>query len=196
MDNLVFIIFLLLTIAVVLPLSKKKKRRVGFGLFRVFVTLGAVVFYSYWFVQKSASGFLQDSMAVQVINHLPESVDFYIIKINDEVGENLYEVKHSGKIRSEHYRLEYLKMDKSDEYWVAGYTGKEKLVYFSQHSVPNKNIDQVIEVKSFINQSMKLSDQANKYVQAHRQRYMDDSVWITLSFLLIFANLVLLFKRK
>jgi hypothetical protein len=51
-------------------------------------------------------------------------------------------------------------MDKSDEYWVVGYLGKKNLVYFSQNSVPNKNIDQIIEVQNYIIQSSKLSDLA------------------------------------
>jgi hypothetical protein len=103
---------------------------------------------------------VENSVALQVINKLPQPLDFYVLTLNDAEAGKVIETKHLGKIRPEYYRIEYLKMDKSDEYWVVGYLGKKNLVYFSQNSVPNKNIDQIIEVQNYIIQSSKLSDLA------------------------------------
>ncbi len=74
-------------------------------------------------------------------------------------------------------------------------SGKKNLVYFSQHSVPNKNIDQIVEVQNYINQSMKLSDAAKKQVDAYNYENVKLGIWITLDFLLLFLNLVLLLKK-
>jgi hypothetical protein len=40
-------------------------------------------------------------------------------------------------------------MSNSNEFWVVAYNVKNKLVYFSQHSVQNKEEDQKIEVRTF-----------------------------------------------
>ncbi|MGO4710664.1 hypothetical protein AB4Y90_16480, partial [Chryseobacterium sp. 2TAF14] len=106
------------------------------------------------------------------------------------------ETKHIGKIRPEYYRIEYLKMTKSDEYWIAGYLGKKNLVYFSQHSVPNKNMDQMIEVQNYINQSEKLSAIAKKEIEEDHYQNMLMGIWVTLCFLLLFLNFVLLVRKK
>ena len=87
-------------------------------------------------------------------------------------------------------------MENSDEYWIAGYLGKKNMVYFSQHAVPNKNMDQIIDVKNYINQSMKLSESAGKTIEKYRKSDMQTSVWVTLSLLLIFLNAALLINRK
>ena len=87
-------------------------------------------------------------------------------------------------------------MEKSNEYWIVGYLGKKNLVYFTQHSVPNKNIDQIIEVQNYINQSVKLSDIAKKQVEAYNYENIKQGIWVTLDFLLLFLNLVLLIRRK
>ncbi len=110
--------------------------------------------------QKSAVAFVDNSVGLQVVNKLPQALDFYLINVDKVDKSTTLIPKHIGKIRPEYYRVEYLKMDKSDEYWIVGYLGKKNLVYFSQHAVPNKNIDQIVEVQNYINQSMKLSDAA------------------------------------
>ena len=39
--------------------------------------------------------------------------------------------------------------------------GKQDLIYFSQHAVQKKQEDQKIEIRNYLNQSIKLSDQSN-----------------------------------
>lgn len=163
---------------------------------RVGIVLVASAFFTYWFVQQSYDKLIPNSMAVQIINKLPQPVDFYAIKVDStKVDSDKFDLRHAGKIRSEHYRVEYLQMENSDEYWLAGYIGKKNLVYFSQHSVPNKNMDQIIEINNYINQSLKLSQKAMRLVDAKRVNEMSTSVWVILSLLLLFLNTALLFKK-
>lgn len=198
MENFVFIIFLLLCFALALTVVRKGKNLLRWRLVRFFIVLISVAFFAYWFIHKSVPGFVQDSMAIQLINKLPQTVDFYIIKVKKDLKNptDLYDLKHLGKIRPEHYRLEYLNMNNSDEYWISGYIGKKNMVYFSQHSVPNKNMDQIIEINNYINQSIKLSEIAGRTVNQYREQDMGTSVWVTLSLLLIFLNSMLLASRK
>ena len=107
-----------------------------------------------------------------------------------------FTLKHTGKIRPEHYRIEYMNMENSSEYWIAGYIGKKNMVYFSQHAVPNKNMDQIVEVQNYINQSARLSQNAGKQVEAELNKNLRVSVWISLGLLLLFLNIVLLLKKK
>ncbi|MHA6697125.1 hypothetical protein [Chryseobacterium sp. A301] len=196
MENFVFIVFLLLCFAILLSTVKRRKHSVKVRLVRVVIVLGASAFFAYWFVQKSYDQLVPNSMAVQIINKLPQPVDFYAIKLDStKLDSEKFDLRHAGKIRSEHYRLEYLQMDNSDEYWLAGYIGKKNLVYFSQHAVPNKNMDQIIEINNYINQSLKLSQKAMTLVEAKRVSDMSTSVWVTLSLLLLFLNTALLFKK-
>jgi len=74
--------------------------------------------------------------------------------------------------------------------------GKKNLVYFSQHAVPNKNEDQIIEVKSYIVQSNKLAASARKEIESLKLENIRTAVWITLDLLLLFLNLALLFRWK
>lgn len=197
MDSFVFIIFLLLCLALALSVFRKGDHVLKIKLLRLFIVLGATAFFTYWFVQRSLPGFMKDSMVIQIINKLPQPVDFYVLKVKDAKAEgDPYVLRHSGKIRPEHYRTEYLKMNDSGEYWIVGYIGKKNMVYFSQHAVPNKNMDQIVEVKNYINQSMKLSETAGKIIEKYRKSDMQSSVWVTLSLLLIFLNFMLLATRK
>ncbi|MBB4806215.1 hypothetical protein HNP38_001487 [Chryseobacterium defluvii] len=193
---IIFIIFLSLLLSLFLSKVRSGKGAEWAKLFRIACVIFSASFFTYWFIKKSAVGVVNDSVALQVINKLPQPLDFYVININDaSVNEGL-EVQHIGKIRPEHYRIEYLKMDKSDEYWIAGYLGKKNMVYFSQHSVPNKNIDQIVEVQNYINQSVKLSDKAKKQIEVYSYENIKLGIWVTLDFLLLFLNLVLLLRRK
>lgn len=166
-------------------------------LFRIVTLIFSISFFTYWFVKKSAVGIVQDSLSLQVINKLPQPLDFYVVNLNMHADSSkTYETKHIGKIRPEYYRTENLRMEKSDEYWIVGYLGKKNLVYFSQHSVPNKNIDQIIEVQNYINQSVKLSDAAKKQIDAYNYENMKVGIWVALDFLLMFLNLILLIRNK
>ncbi|SDQ74221.1 hypothetical protein SAMN05421664_2412 [Chryseobacterium soldanellicola] len=193
---IIFIIFLTLLISLLLSKVKKGKNAKWAKLFRISVVVFSISIFTYWFIQKSVIGVINNSVALQIINKLPQTLDFYVINQNDPEKDGILDAKHVGKIRPEYYRIEYLKMDRSDEYWVVGYLGKKNLVYFSQHSVPNKNIDQIIEVQNYINQSLKLSEKAKKQIDAYNHENSKLGIWIVLDFLLLFLNLVLLLRNK
>lgn len=191
MGYLLFII--LITLIISLLLSKIK-----FGwakIFRAVILVFSISLFTYWFIKKSSIGVVQNAVALQLINKLPQPLDFYVLNINNNKNDAL-EVMHLGKIRPEYYRVEYLKMTNSDEYWIIGYLGKKNAVYFSQHSVPNKNIDQMIEVQNYINQSVKLSGIAKKEIEAYNQENTKLGVLITLNLLLLFLNLSLFVRKK
>jgi len=196
MTLIIFIIFLASVLSLVLFKIKSGSMARWAKLFRIVTVVFSISVFTYWFIKKSAVAFVDNSVGLQVINKLPQALDFYLIKVNKTDQNTTLEPKHIGKIRPEYYRIEYLKMDKSDEYWIVGYLGKKNLVYFSQHSVPNKNIDQIVEVQNYINQSMKLSDAAKKQVDAYNYENTKLGIWITLDFLLLFLNLVLLLRKN
>ncbi|WP_326984876.1 hypothetical protein VUJ46_10210 [Chryseobacterium sp. MYb264] len=192
---IILIIFWSLVFSLILSKVKSGKAAKWTKLFRVATLVFAISVFTYWFIKKSAVGIVSNSVALQVVNKLPQPLDFYVINKKD--GENgVLDTKHIGKIRPEYYRIEYLKMDTSDEYWIVGYLGKKNMVYFSQHSVPNKNIDQIIEVQNYINQSVRLSDKAKKQVEAYNYENTKLGIWVTLDFLLLFLNLVLLLRVR
>lgn len=164
---------------------------------RGIITISAAAYFTFWFVEKSVSQFLENSLAIQVINYLPQPIDFYVIRIQDRVPENQkFSSKHVGQVRPEHFRIEYLNMQKSNEFWVVGYIGKGNLVYFSQVAVPNINEDKIIEVRNYINHSQKLSAIASQKVEDLKYENIKLSIWVTLDLLLIFLNSVLLFRRQ
>jgi hypothetical protein len=196
MTLIIFIIFLACVLSLVLFKVKSGSMARWAKLFRIVTVVFSTSVFTYWFIKKSAVAFVDNSVGLQVVNKLPQALDFYLIKVNKTDQNTVLESKHIGKIRPEYYRIEYLKMDKSDEYWIVGYLGKKNLVYFSQHSVPNKNIDQIVEVQNYINQSMKLSEAAKKQVDAYNYENTKLGIWITLDFLLLFLNLVLLLRKN
>ncbi|WP_300670949.1 hypothetical protein [Soonwooa sp.] len=176
---------------------KKGRFAVVSKIIRFIIVIGSIVYFSYWFVERSLSQFLENSMAVQVINHLPQPIDFYIIRVDDNVkGEDKFSSKHLGRIRPDYYRIEYLNMQNSGEFWIVGYIKKSRMVYFSQHAIPSGTQDQVVEVRNYINQSQKLSGIASDQVGFLKYDNIKISIWVTLDLLLIFLNSVLLFRRK
>ena len=70
------------------------------------------------------------------------------------------------------------------------------MVYFSQHAVPNKNEDQIIEIQNYINQSQKLSEIAGKQIEMLKLENMKTAIWITLDLLLLFLNIAVLLKKS
>ncbi|MEN4761997.1 MULTISPECIES: hypothetical protein [unclassified Chryseobacterium] len=196
MTFIIFIIFWASVLSLILSKVKSGNAAKWAKLFRVLTLVFAISVFTYWFIKKSAVGIVKNSVALQVVNKLPQPLDFYVINQSDVDNNGILDTKHIGKIRPEYYRIEYLKMDKSDEYWIVGYLGKKNLVYFSQHSVPNKNIDQIIEVQNYINQSMRLSDKAKKQIEAYNYENIKEGIWVSLDFLLLFLNLVLLIRAK
>lgn len=196
MEFIIFVIFWACVFSLVFYKVKSGKVAKWAKLFRILTVVFSISFFAYWFIKKSAVAFVDNSVGLQVVNKLPQTLDFYLINVNKVQSNILLEPKHIGKIRPEYYRIEYLKMDTSDEYWIVGYLGKKNLVYFSQHSVPNKNIDQIVEVQNYINQSVKLSEAAKKQVDAYNYENTKLGIWISLDFLLLFLNLVLLLRKN
>ena len=196
MGFIIFIIFLALLLS--LLLSKVKYGRVAEAvkIFRYITVAASISIFIYWFVKKSTVSIAEDALSLQVINKLPQSLDFYVIGVGGKGDTQTIDTQHIGNIRPEYYRLESLKMTHSDEYWVVGYLGKKNMVYFSQHYVPNKNIDQVLEVNNYIIQSEKLASQAKKQIEAYNFDNIQMGIWVTLDLLLIFINVVSLLKRN
>ncbi|SEM12564.1 hypothetical protein SAMN05421856_101246 [Chryseobacterium taichungense] len=192
---IVLAIFWALVISLLLSKIKRGKGAEWAKLFRIVSIVFSISIFTYWFIKKSSVGIVENSLALQVINKIPQPLDFYVITLNDSEVGKVIDTKHIGKVRPEYYRIEYLTMDKSDEYWIVGYLGKN-LVYFSQHALPNKNIDQIIEIRNYINQSVKLSDLAKKQIEAYNYENIKVGIWVTLDFLLLFLNLMLLMRRK
>ncbi len=193
---IIILILIFLIIALFLSGFRSGKWNLWNKAVRTIITISSAAYFTFWFVERSVSQFLENSLAVQVINYLPQPIDFYIIRIQDGEKETKYLSKHVGQIRPEYFRIEYLNMQKSNEFWVAGYIGKNKLVYFSQVAVPNKNEDKIIEVKNYINNSLKLSAVATEKIGELKYDNIKLSIWVTLDLLLIFLNTVLLFRSS
>lgn len=194
---IIFLFFLLLVFALFLSAIRGEKWNFWNKFSRSIITISAATYFTFWFVEKSVSQFLENSLAIQVINYLPQPVDFYVIRIQDNVAENQkFSSKHVGLVRPEHFRIEYLNMQKSNEFWIVGYIGKGNLAYFSQVAVPNINEDKIVEVRNYINHSQKLSAIALQKVEDLKYENIKLSIWVTLDLLLIFLNSVLLFKRR
>lgn len=195
MNSINFLLLFLLVFALVLSLFKTGKNARIARAFRILITLFGILFFGYWFFQKSLNNFLEKSMSVQVINRLNQPIDFYAIKVINK-DKNQFLSKHLGKIRTNHYQIEYFDMSNSNEYWVIGYLPKSKMVYFTQHSVQNKEADQKIEVKNYLNQSVKLSEKAQEVVENLKLGNIGQSVKVTLTLLLLLLNIVLLTRKK
>ena len=195
MNSINFLLLFLLIFALVLSLFKTGKNARIARAFRILITFLGILFFGYWFFQKSLNNFLEKSMSVQVINRLNQPIDFYAIKVINK-DKNQFLSKHLGKIRTNHYQIEYFDMSNSNEYLVIGYLPKSKMVYFTQHSVQNKEADQKIEVKNYLNQSVKLSEKAQEVVDNLKLGNIGQSVIVTLTLLLLFLNIVLLTRKK
>lgn len=194
MGFILFALFIGLLLSSVFFLIKKGRFAIWAKGFRWLTVLFGIGVFGYWFFESSVTRYLKNSLPAQIINKLPQSLDFYLITIAQEPGESDI-TKHIGKIRPEYYRIEYMKMHHSEEFWVVGYLGKN-LVYFSQHSVPSKNIDQIVEINNYIIQSEKLAAIAKAKVAQTHQSEISFGIWITLDLLLLFLNFVLLFRKK
>ncbi|TXF77496.1 hypothetical protein [Chryseobacterium sp.] len=196
MGYIAFILCIALFFALALVFIRRGRFVLAAKLVRFFIVVVALTVFAFWFIRSSMTQFQEDAMVIQVINKLPQPIDFYIIKKNS-ADENLqFTLNHTGKIRPEHYRIDYLNMKNSSEYWIAGYLGKKNLVYFSRHLVPNKNMDQIVEVKNYINQNLQLSRMAVDEISNYRAEITRTSIWICLDLLLLFLNIVLLIRKR
>lgn len=192
-----FLLAIALLLALIFSVIKSGRFYTAIKVYRILIVIFATGVFTYLFVEKSLDPYRADSLTVQVINKLPFPLDFYIIKINNTPDENLkFITKHLGKIRDNYYRIEHLEMDISDQFWVAGYMGNKNLVYFSQHAVPNKNEDQIIEVHNYMIQSSKLAEIAKGRIDDLKFNNVKTAIWITLNLLLLFLNFGLLLRKS
>ena len=81
MNSINFLLLFLLIFALVLSLFKTGKNARIARAFRILITFLGILFFGYWFFQKSLNNFLEKSMSVQVINRLNQPIDFYAIKV-------------------------------------------------------------------------------------------------------------------
>lgn len=195
MSFYLIIIFILLCLSLIFSKVKRSKRNNWIRFLRIYFVISSLLIFTYWFTSSSLSRFQPNALVVQIMNRLPQPLDFYIIKIENKDGKTKNILKHIGKIRPEHFRLEYLNMNNSSEFWVSGYIGKN-MVYFSQMAVPNKNMDQILEVNNYIVQSRKLSEDAKKIIDHEHSQERNSAIWLTLDLLLLFLNIVLLLRKK
>lgn len=197
MFYLFFLIFILLVLALFFSVFKAGKFGIIAKVFRVAVLVISVAVFAIYFVSRSLDSFGENAMPLKVVNKLPIPLDFYVIKQNDSTQNSAKFVTiHLGSIRSNFFRTEHLDMKNADQYWITGFMGKKNLVYFSQHSVPDKKISQFVEVKNYINQSVKLSEIAKNQISEAQLEASKISVWVTLDLLLIFLNLGVFFRKK
>ena len=193
MGYLLFILLNLLIISLILSVVKSGKwKRITVAIRMGTIAYG-IGFFAYWFAQKSMDKFMKDAMAVQIINELPQALDFYIIAVERGTEDNIYKTRHIGKVRMDHYRLDYLKMSKSNEYWIVGYIGKN-VSYFTRQFVPNKNIDQIITINNYTIEDESVLEIAKGYIETYKQSDVRYSVWISLALLLLFINIGLFVK--
>ena len=193
-----FVLFLLLImLSVSLVLSSVKKGRFAFAakIFRIVSIVLGISIFTYWFIVRSIDKYLPNSVSLQVTNELPQALDFYIIRVDKKDGKKARVTSHLGNIRPDHFRLDYLIMKNSEEYWLAGYLGKN-LVYFSKHFVPNKNIDQTVAVKNYTIENEDSASHAKVEVEKLTFSNMRMAVWATFNLLLIFLNLGLFIRLK
>ncbi|WP_018675852.1 hypothetical protein [Riemerella columbina] len=195
MESFVLILFILLLLSLPASVLGKGYFKGKLLIYRNIVTGLALVFFSYWLFKSSVVKPLADGLALQLVNKHSEPMDFYSIEVYGEKNNNTYQVQHLGDIRPEHYRVEYLSLKETNEFWLIGYS-KKKVAYFTQHVILNKNEDCYIEAANYLNQSTKLSLLANKEVQTYKKNNSRDAVWVVLSLLIVVINLILFFRKR
>lgn len=196
MVYLFLLLFVMLSAALMSTVLKTGRLRFWGRMFRLFVVLFSTGVFAYYFISRSLPHFREDALTVQIINKLPFPLDFYVVRVDSIDGSKSFETLHPGDIRSEFYRIEYLDMKNSDEFWVAGFLGPKNMVYFSQHPIPNKNEDQIVEIQNYTNDNPSLSAAAAKLVETLKFENMKTAIWITLDLLLLFLNFTLLVRRS
>ncbi|WKS95826.1 hypothetical protein [Riemerella columbina] len=196
MEQLAFIILILLLLGLPASILGRTYFKGRLLIYRNLVTIVALAFYGYWLVKQSLLQPTGEGLAIQIVNKHPQTLDFYSIEVGeDERQQAVYHVEHWGNIRPEHYRVAYLPMKQSDEFWLVGFSGKT-LAYYTQHMVLNKNEDRYIEANHYLNQSTKLSTIAKRQIDLHKQENNRHAVVVIFSFLIILINMILFFRHK
>lgn len=195
MENILLILFFILCLSLVLTLVQKGKYARWAVFFRIFSIVVGFSIFTYLFIIKSIDKYFQDATAIQVINELPQALDFYVIIPEKSAEKTKYSIEHLGIIRADHYRLNYLRLDNAHQYWIIGYLGKN-VSYFTQHFVPNKNIDQVISINNYKIEDEELLENAKNNIENYKKIYMDMAFWITMNLLFLVLNLGTFIKIK
>lgn len=197
MFSVFFLLFLVLCASLIVYPFKSGQLGFWARIFRIFVVIFSVGIFTYFFVTKSLTRFSKNALTVQIINKMPLPLDVYLVKINQgEDSQKVYETRHVGNIRTNHFRMEYLNVKNADEFWIAAFLGKQEMVYFSQHSLVNKNEDRNIEIQTYLNQSEKLSEIAKTKIEDLSISNGKTAIWIVLDLLLLFLNVVLVIRRR
>ena len=192
---MLYILIVILSFSLFLNLIRSGILKKCATVFRIFSIALGVSLFTYWFIEKSIDRLLQNSLSLQIINELPQPLDFYIITPDKKEGDSLYTTEHFGNIRTDHYRLDNLMMKNSSEYWIVGYIGKN-IAYFSKQSVPNINIDQVISINNYTIEDDSLAETAKEYIESYKAENMNNAFWVTMGLLLLFLNIGTFIKIK
>lgn len=190
---LLFLTLILFFLAIIALLVKTSKYQNPLRIFSFVIAVLGILGAAFWFVQKSTDLVVQDVVSAQFVNKLPQTLDFYTIKINQGKSKT-YITNHLGEIRPDYFRMGFLNMENSSEYWLVGYLGKN-MVYFSQHPVLNKNLDQIVKVENYKIQDITSSEVAQKEINLQNHENRNLAIWTSLNFLFLFILIVLLIKK-
>jgi len=187
-------IFVLLCVSLVLSALRTRVWAIFARIFQWIITLTSITFFVWWFFEKSISNLRGKSLEytdVKIVNRLPENIDFYIVKCDENIDINNC-VDHIGRIRQNYYRSLFFNFDKPVEYHILGFVDNKKLIYSALHSTET----QVLEIKEYINQDQNISDKLLKEINSYNDGIVNKSILISLDLLLIFLHLAFLVKKE
>lgn len=177
----------------VLTLVKGKNWRLKVFYIRMVFVVFSLGLLVYFFAIQSIFNRGLGSTELKISNQLGYSVDFYVLR--KKTQSSGYHIRHFGKIRPGYYRSEYLDMKPLDEYWILGYD-KGRLIYFTQHFYHQGSMREEVKIKGDVNRSNPISDKADSVIGIYHSGRVSLAVIITLTFLLLFMNIILLVRRK
>lgn len=182
--------FWLLALALVASLFRTESARQWLAWFRSAVIISCLSFFSWQFLRSSVDRNPAEALAVQLINKLPQTLDFYLILQHGKTEM----LEHPGKIRPEHFRLEKLDAAMVKNFSIAATLG-QNLVYYSHHPIANKNMDVMLEIDNYTIENQKAADVALEGIKKFQEEQIRHGIWASLDFLLLFLNIVLLVRR-
>ncbi|WP_392437679.1 hypothetical protein ACF3N7_02805 [Cruoricaptor ignavus] len=193
MGYILFTIFVLLSLSLLLSFFKEGRRARIFRIIRWAAVSLTILFFAWKFAEDFFKQPGNEDVSVQVINSLPQPLDFYLIS-RDTVGAG--PVIHLGKIRPDHYRMEYLRFESGGELWLAGFLGNKNMVYLSRHPMVSRNLDPIIEVRSYEDLGQVLHARAEKEIGWYRTQATRRAVLAVLCLLLLFVNVIPLLRKS
>lgn len=194
MENWLTLLFVLLFGAVLISPRFFDKRRAAVYAYQYAVTTLGILFFGYWFGKDYVAEKLGGVSRITVINKLPQPLDFYVLTSQNK-GKNV-KVIHSGNIRPEHFREENLSLRKADFIALAGYQGKDNLVYYEEFPSKKAKGEAVLTAESYRISDNAAADRASELVSGQLSHLNKDAVYMALCLLLIFMNIVLLLRRR